>query len=247
MDEHRWAHIRHATTVDGYIRRRRGPGAGVRRHWTGTVADLGCPGRSSAALTTWLDRQRAAFRDGIQVLAKDGFGGYNHAATSAVPDAVTVMDPFHVVALASTKLDLCRQRGQQHTYGHHGRSGDPLYGVRCPVRTRQELLSDRQRRGLESVFAEEQHLPFAVTWRVYQDVIDAYSDHDRPRGKERSTWDIDMICSGVPDGLDQLGRPLHRRHNGLLTYFDFRASDGPTGAINGRLEALRATLSGSGT
>ena len=44
----------------------------------------------------------------------DGFGGYKNAATSAVPDAVTVMDPFHVVALAGAKLDLCRQRVQQH-------------------------------------------------------------------------------------------------------------------------------------
>ena len=36
------------------------------------------------------------------------------------PDAVTVMDPFHVVALAGVKLDLIRQRIQQQTLGRRG-------------------------------------------------------------------------------------------------------------------------------
>ena len=74
----------------------------------------------------------------------DGFGGYKTAATEALPEAVTVMDPFHVVALAGQKLDLCRQRVQQDTLGHRGRSGDPLYGVRRALRTRDRLLTDRQ-------------------------------------------------------------------------------------------------------
>ncbi|EME64158.1 transposase family protein [Rhodococcus ruber BKS 20-38] len=81
-----------------------------------------------------------------------------------------------------------------------------------------------------------------MTWRVYQDVIDAYADRDRRRGKKRLTRVIDTIRSGVPDGLDelaQLGRTLHRRRADVLAYFDHRASNGPTEAINGRLEALR--------
>jgi transposase len=40
----------------------------------------------------------------------DGFGGYKDAAAEAPPDAVTVMDPLHVVALAGHKLDLCQIR-----------------------------------------------------------------------------------------------------------------------------------------
>ena len=45
----------------------------------------------------------------------DGFAGYKTAASQVIPDAVTVMDPVHVVALAATKLDLIRQRIQQQT------------------------------------------------------------------------------------------------------------------------------------
>ena len=33
----------------------------------------------------------------------DGFVGYKTAATQVIPDAVTVMAPFHVLALAGVK------------------------------------------------------------------------------------------------------------------------------------------------
>ena len=68
------------------------------------------------------------------------------------------MDPFHVVALAGAKLDLCRQRIQQQTCGHRGRGGDPLYGVRRTLRTRFPLLTTRQKARLNTVFADEDHL-----------------------------------------------------------------------------------------
>jgi transposase len=77
-------------------------------------------------MTSWLAARSQAFRDQVAIVAMDGFSGYKNAATTALPDAVTVMDRFHVVALAGHKLDLCRQRVQQDTLGHRGRSGDPL-------------------------------------------------------------------------------------------------------------------------
>ena len=80
----------------------------------------------------------------------DGFGGYKSAATEQLPEATTVMDPYHVVALAGGKLDLCRQRIQQQTCGHRGRSGDPLYGVRRTLRTRLPLLHSRQNARLDT-------------------------------------------------------------------------------------------------
>jgi transposase len=85
----------------------------------------------------------------------DGFGGYKTAAVDQ-PEATTVMDPFHVVALAGTKLDVCRQRVQQQACGHRGRAGDPLYRVRRTLRTRFPLLSSRQKARLESCFRRRQ-------------------------------------------------------------------------------------------
>lgn len=58
---------------------------------------------------------------------------------------------------------------------------------------------------------------------------------------------IDTIRAEVPDAVDELvtlGRTLHRRRDDVLAYFTHRASNGPTDAINGRLEALRRTAVG---
>lgn len=177
----------------------------------------------------------------------DGFTGYKNAATEAVPDAVTVMDPFHVVALAGAKLDTCRQRLQQQLLGRRGRSGDPLYRARRTLRTRTELLTDRQRTRLEAVFAAEDHTPVEVTWRIYQDIIAAYAHPDPRQGRTLLTRVIDTIRAGAPAGLEELatlGRTLHRRREDVLAYFTHRASNGPTEAINGRLEALRRNALG---
>ena len=57
----------------------------------------------------------------------DGFTGFKTATTEELPDATTVMDPFHVACLAGDALDRCRRRIQQITHGHRGRKDDPLY------------------------------------------------------------------------------------------------------------------------
>ncbi|WP_413229379.1 transposase, partial [Gulosibacter sediminis] len=47
------------------------------------------------------------------VVAMDGFAGFKTAAAGELPDAIPVMDPFHVVRLAGDALDVCRRRVQQ--------------------------------------------------------------------------------------------------------------------------------------
>jgi transposase len=245
VDEHRWAHTRHAAG-DGYVTVIVDLTPVVDGSGRARLLDL-VPGRSAAALTSWLAARDQAFRDRVEVVAMDGFGGYKNAATTALPDAVTVMDPFHVVALAGTKLDLCRQRVQQDTCGHRGRSGDPLYRVRRTLRTRTELLTTTQTARIEAVFAAEEHVAVEVTWWVYQQVIAAYAHPDPRAGKTLLARVIDTLRTGLPPGLEELatlGRTLHRRRDDVLAYFTHRASNGPTEAINGRLEALRRNALG---
>ena len=245
VDEHRWAHTRTAE-ADGFVTVITDLTNVVAGHGAARLLDV-VPGRSAAALTDWLAGRTAAFRANVKIVAMDGFGGYKNAVTEALPDAVTVMDPFHVVALVGAKLDLCRQRVQQDTMGHRGRSGDPLYRVRRTLRTRWALLSDRQRARLDAVFALDAHIAVAVTWWTYQQVIAAHADHDRARGKELLTTVIERLQAALPAGLEELatlGRTLHRRRDDVLAYFTHRASNGPTEAINGRLEALRRNALG---
>ena len=70
---------------------------------------------------------------------------------------------------------------------------------------------------------------------------------DRRHGKAMMTTIINSLRAGLPAGLEelaQLGRTLWRRRADVLAYFDHHASNGPTEAINGRLEALRRNALG---
>jgi transposase len=97
------------------------------------------------------------------------------------------------------------------------------------------------------VFDDDNHLAVVVTWSVYQRIIAAYAHPDRRRRKTMLAYIIDTLRRGVPAGLEelaQLGRTLWRRRADVLAYFDHRTSNGPTEAINGRLEALRRNALG---
>src|SRR5690625_6454197 len=103
----------------------------------------------------------------------DGFSGFKTATAEELPDAVAVMDPFHVVRLAGDALDECRRRVQQDTCGHRGRKGDPLYAARRTLLTGTDLLTDKQNQRLEELFAHDAHVEVEVTWAIYQRMIAA--------------------------------------------------------------------------
>jgi transposase len=171
----------------------------------------------------------------------DGFTGFKTATTETLPDAVAVMDPFHVVRLAGDALDRCRRRVQQELHGHRGRNSDPLYGARRTLHTGADLLNDKQTQRLDALFAADDHVQVEATWGVYQQMIAAYRESDRTKGRCLMTKLIDSVSQGVPDVLTEiitLGRTLKKQD--ILAYFDRPGtSNGPTEAINGRLEHLR--------
>jgi transposase len=205
-------------------------------------------GRSKSAFKTWLADQDEAWRNGLEVVAMDGFTGFKTATTEELPDAVAVMDPFHVVRLAGDALDQCRRRVQQELHGHRGRATDPLYRSRRTLHTGAELLTTKQKIRLEALFADDDHVQVEATWGVYQEMIAAYRDPDPKTGRARLAKLIDAISAGVPGALGEvitLGRTLKKRAADVLAYFDRPGtSNGPTEAINGRLEHLRGSALG---
>lgn len=205
-------------------------------------------GRSAEVLKGWLNAKDANFRSRVKVVAMDGFAGYRTATADVLPAARAVMDPFHVVHLAADKLTGCRQRIQQDTRGHRGRTGDPLYGIRRILLTRTELLTDKQKAKLgKAIAAHDAHAAVEVTACYYQDLIAAYANPDRRAGKLAMFKCLKRIRSGLPKGLDelaQLGRSLWKRRREILAYFDVGISNGPVEAINGRLEHLRGIALG---
>lgn len=244
VDEHVWRHTRagdkYVTVIIDLTALRAGTGP------SRLLAMV--EGRSKQAFATWLASQTEAWRAGVEVVAMDGFSGFKTATTQELPDAVAVLDPFHVVRLAGDALDRCRRRVQQELHGHRGRTTDPLYRARRTLHTGTGLLTPRQQARLRALFAIEDHACVEATWGVYQQVVAAYRDPDRTRGRATLTKLITTISSGVPKALPEvatLGRTLKKRAGDVLAYFDRPGtSNGPTEAINGRLEHLRGTALG---
>lgn len=113
-EEHVWRHTRHG---DKYVtviidltpvRARTGPAR---------LLDM-IEGRSKQVFSAWLAERPQDWRDRIEIVAMDGFTGFKTATTEELPDAVAVMDPFHVIRLAGDALDQCRRRVQQALHGH---------------------------------------------------------------------------------------------------------------------------------
>lgn len=206
------------------------------------------PGRSKAVFKTWLSERSKAWADGIETIAMDGFAGFKTAAAEELPTATAVMDPFHVVRLAGDALDQCRRRIQQAIHGHRGHAGDPLYMSRRILHTGLEFLTERQWDRLDALFDADDHAEVEVTWAAYQRIITAYRHPDRAAARADFTALIESLRTGVPAALvelRQLGRTLNNRKSDVLAYFDRPGtSNGPTEAINGRLEHLRGSALG---
>ncbi len=124
-------------------------------------------GRSKQAFKTWLADRPQAWRDRVEVVAMDGFTGFKTATTEEPPDAVAVMDPFHVVRLAGDALDACRRRLQQDLLGHRGRRNDPLYSARRTLHTGAGLLTDKQHQRLVDLFKGAPPAPVGPVYRSW--------------------------------------------------------------------------------
>jgi transposase len=244
VDEHVWRHTRrgdkYVTVITDLTGIREGTGPA-------RLLDM-VEGRSKQSFKQWLTERPESWRDGVEVVAMDGFTGFKTATAEELPDAVAVMDPFHVVRLAGDALDRCRRRVQQAIHGHRGRKSDPLYSARRTLHTGTDLLTDKQRQRLTDLFAVEEHVEVEATWGIYQQMIAAYREPDRASGRELMSKLIDSISHSVPAALKEvatLGRTLKRRAVDVLAYFDRPGtSNGPTEAINGRLEHLRGSALG---
>ncbi len=123
----------------------------------------------------------------------DGFTGFKTATAEELPDAVAVMDPFHVVRLAGDALDQCRRRVQQAIHGHRGHARTTRSTpARRTLHTGADLLTDKQIDRLAVLFADDAHVEVEATWGIYQRMIAAYREADRRRGRELMVKLIDV-------------------------------------------------------
>ena len=68
----------------------------------------------------WIHTQDPDWRARIVTASLDPFRGYATALRTSLPEAVRVLDAFHVVRLGQAAVDDVRRRRQQETLGRRG-------------------------------------------------------------------------------------------------------------------------------
>lgn len=146
----------------------------------------------------------------------DGLTGYKTAIAEQLPDARAVMDPFHVVKLASDALDRARRQVQQTR----------LAGLFADQR---HMIVEVTWCAYQKMIDAYQHPDKAHGRALMSALIDSIATG---------------VPAGIQE-IARLGRTLKRRSEDILAYFDHPGtSNGPTEAINGRLKHLRGIVQG---
>src|SRR5829696_2307063 len=202
-------------------------------------------GRSGTAYRTWLKAQPEGFTGQVEQAALDPFRGYANAIRDELPDAVAVLDAFHVVRLGTQVVDEVRRRVQQDTVGHRGHKSDPLYQIRGLLRHGVEHLSERQQAKLTRCLqAGDPDGEVDLAWQCYQQLRSVYhrsADHGR-RIAEKVIASF-PTCP-IPE-VARLGRTLKAWRQQVLAYFDTHGvSNGGTEAINLIIEKVRRLAHG---
>ena len=202
-------------------------------------------GRSGTVYKAWLKAQPDGFVAGVETAALDPFRGYANAIRDGLPDAVAVLDAFHVVRLGTQVLDEVRRRVQQDTLGHRGHKHDPLYQIRGLLRHGVEHLSDRQQAKLTRCLeAGDPDGEVDLAWQCYQQLRSIYHATAAEGRRIAEKVIASFPTCPIPE-VARLGRTLKAWRQQVLAYFDTSGvSNGGTEAINLIIEKVRRLAHG---
>jgi transposase len=203
-------------------------------------------GRSGTAYATWLKDAPDGFTATVQHAALDPFRGYANAIRDELPDAVAVLDAFHVVKLGTQVVDEVRRRVQQDTIGHRGHKDDPLYKIRGLLRHGVEHLTARQVDRLEAgLQAGDPDWAVSIAWSCYQQLRAIYHAPTPATGRALAQEVINTFHTCPIGEVARLGRTLRAWRTQVLAYFETGGvSNGGTEAINLLIEKTRRIAHG---
>jgi transposase len=202
-------------------------------------------GRSGTVYKARLKAQPEGFLDAVEQAALDPFRGYANAIHSGLPDAVAVLDAFHVVRLGTQVVDEVRRRVQQDTLGRRGHKHDPLYKIRGLLRHGVEHLTEKQQAKISHCLdAGDPRDEVNVAWQCSQRLRSIY--HATPAtGREIAQKVLNSFHTCPIPEVAKLGRTLRAWRGQVLAYFDTSGvSNGGTEAINMIIEKVRRLAHG---
>jgi transposase len=199
------------------------------------------PTRNYVDVAAFIDKQSPGWKGQIAYGALDMSATYAAVYSVTRPKAAQVVDPFHVIALASRALDNVRRRVQTQQTGHRGRRNDPLYRARRTLLRGEEKLTEDAAARLTSLLAlGDPDGEVAIAYRMKERLREFYRERDIERAKEILTELIDhATLPAMPPEARKLGRTLKRWSTKICNYHLARTSNAPTEALNNLIKRIK--------
>ena len=218
------------------------------KHWATTVCDVAgaklievVKTRDFTKVAAWVKERPESFREGIEVGTLDMSNTYAAVFSVTLPQAVQVVDRFHVVKAANSMLDAIRRRTQRETTGHRGLKEDPLYKSRKLLVMRERDLDEATAARLASLLElGDPTAEVALAYRVKEALAEFYELDSPEEARERLTEIVARSSSPVnsPE-LQKLGRTLKRWFEKIMAYHDTHLTNGPTEGLNNLLKRVK--------
>lgn len=211
----------------------------------GQLLDI-VPGRTGTEPKTWLAARGAAWRAKVHYTTLDLSGPYRAVFNEMLPDATQIADPFHVIRVATAKLDECRRRVQNEVFGHRGRKNDPLYRARRLLTMAQERLGEHGTdKMLGLLRVGDPRGDVTASHHAKEAVRELYAHADEQLAAE---W-IDQLITDMsdetwPTEVRSLGRTLKSWRNEIIAWHRAHFTNGPTEAMNNLIKRVKRVAFG---
>lgn len=203
------------------------------------------PGRSGKSVTGWLDERTRYWRDHVEVVAIDPHRGYHNALVAKLPSATVTIDHFHSIKLANAVVDDVRRRVQRETLGHRGRKDDPLYGARRLMTRGWERLGERQVVRLMEALRQGDIFDEVGAAIVTKELLrEFYASRTPMVARQRLARFYAQARDARVKEISRLARTVKRWEPEILTFFETRASNAGSEAMNLITEKLRRNAHG---
>ena len=200
-------------------------------------------GKSGEALTAFWKRLKRANVE-LEVVATDMGSAFIKSARDNQPQAVNVVDHFHVIKLYNEKLTKLRRDLQEEAESADQKQ--VVKGIRWLLlmsnKKFKEKAEDAQKRLHKALKLNE---PLSIAYYLKEDLSLIWKQPDKKSAEAALTeWIEKAHASGV-NLLKSFARTLKRLRDAILAYYDFDGiSSGPIEGANNKIKTIHKTAYG---
>lgn len=204
---------------------------------TGKMIEL-LQGREFDSIAKWLKEQPESWRKAVKHVAIDMCGLYRKVAGAAFPNAMVVVDRFHVMKLANKNIDEIRSWIQREEGTK--RKDSPLYKIRKLLRSNQDNLKSEKLETLLSTLEAHDPDGFLTLAYLTKEATREIYLLDKPSATKRLDELIESLSKkSLPLCLQAFAKTLKQFRTEILNWHDCRLTNAKSEAANNNVKRIK--------